>query len=112
MNKEGMKFRKEMKNLLKISRKKLKTANEKEKPMIIQGIQQINNTFKEIKKNEHKNKKTYQNACQKGFCNTGCKGTVFENDPKLIDNFYIKTNADYLRKEGATSGCVLQPFYL
>ena len=112
MNKEGIKARKEMKNLLKMSRKKLKTATVKEKPMILQGIEQINNTFKEIKKNKHKNKRAYQNACTKGFCNPGCKGTIFENDPKLVDNFYIKTNTDYLRKEGATSGCLVSSFYL
>jgi len=112
MNKEGMKFRKEMKNLLKMSRKKLKTATLKERPAIIQGIENTNNAFKEIKKNKHKYKKIYEDACTKGFFNPGCKGTVFENDPNLIDNFYVKTNADYLRKEGATSGCVISPFYL
>lgn len=112
MNKEGMKVRQEMKNLLKTSRKKLKKATKKEKRDILQGIEQINNAFKEIKKNKHKTEKAYKNACKKAFFNPGCEGTIFENDPNLVDNFYIKANADYLRKEGATSGCVVSPFYL
>ena len=112
MNKEGLQFRKEMKKLLKTARKKLKTATKKERPLILRGIENTNNVFKEIKKNKHRNKKIYEDACKKGFFNPGCKGTIFENDPKLVDNFYIKTNADYLRKEGATSGCVISPFYL
>ena len=114
MKKEGLKFRKEMKNLLKASRKKLKTASDKEKPAILQSIEQINKTFETIKKEEHRNDGLYRNACNKGFCNPGCKGTIFENNPKypLVNNFYKKTNADYLRKEGAISGCLMAPFYV
>lgn len=109
--KEGMKFRKEMKKQLKqliASRKKIK-SEELEKRIKI-----YENSFREIAKSkDSKVTKLYQDACKKGFCNPGCKGTIFEKEPgkyPLKDNFYVKTNADYLRKEGATSGCSMSKF--
>jgi hypothetical protein len=114
MKKEGQKFRKEMKKMLKVTRKKLKNASDKEKPGILQSIEQINNSFEAIKKGEHLQDELYRNACNKGFCNPGCKGTIFESNPAypLVNDFYSKTNEEYLRKEGAISGCSMSPFYL
>lgn len=48
------------------------------------------------------------------FCNPGCKKTIY--DPNvlahpLINNFSPHTNADYLRKEGAISGCLSKLFF-
>ena len=106
------KIYKELKKMLKLTRKRFKTASEEEKIIILEEINRIENTFKEIKEGEHKKRELYTNACNKAFFNPGCKGTIFENDPKLVNDFYIKTNADYLRKEGANSGCIIKPFYL
>lgn len=112
MNKEDMKVRKEMKKMLKLTRKKLKKASNEEKTAILEEIERTENAFKAMKEGEYKNEELYTNACNKAFFNPGCKGTVFENDPNIVNDFYIKTNGDYLRKEGAKSGCILNPFYL
>jgi len=109
MKKQGLKFRNEMKKQLSLTRKRMKKATKEERVVLQQQIDQLKNT---LNRKTGDDIKLYQSACEKGFCNPGCKGTIFDNNHKypLKNDFYIKTNADYLRGEGAISGCIMNHF--
>ena len=111
MSKEHENVKKTVKIFLKLLHNKLKTATKEEKQEIHRGIKNINKGFRKLNNNKTQ-KKMYNDICKKIFFNPGCKGTILENNPKLVKDFYIKSNADYLRKEGAKSGCNVVPFYL
>jgi hypothetical protein len=103
--KEGLKFRKEMKEMQKTMRKKLKTASEKEKPALLEGINKITTAFKEIKKYKNKTEKTYQDSCNKYFCNPECKGLL--SPASAYRNTIMDSKNKKMREDGATSFCML-----
>jgi hypothetical protein len=111
MIKKDSSVKKGIKMFLKITQKQLKTASKEEKPLVLKAIKGVKKGLNIIERNHGRNK-LYRDGCKKLFFNPGCKGTIVENDPNLVNNFYTKTNADYLRKQGAKTGCTITPFYL
>lgn len=95
------------------TKKKLE-AIQKQPKKNLKKIKQYKFIIKEYKKIYNYEHETWNRICKTQFCNPGCKKTIY--DPNvfarpLINNFSPHTNADYLRKEGAISGCLSKPFF-
>ena len=97
------------------NKKKLKTAQKNPKnPKNLKKIKEYKFILKEYKKNYKEEYELWNEICKTQFCNPGCKKTIY--DPKqlaypLVNNFSPHTNTNYLRKEGAISGCLNKPFF-
>ena len=95
------------------TKKKLKEA-QKQPKRNLKKIKQYKFMIKEYKKNYKEEYETWNDICKYQFCNPGCKKTIYNRNQlayPLVNNFSPHTNADYLRKEGAISGCLSKPFF-
>ena len=109
MKKEEIKINNQLKKLVTLTRKRLKKATKEEKKELGNKIKHLLLLIKDTRKASEKVDWTniYRSVCEKQFCNPGCKGTIF-GPSKLKNDFYVKVkNADYLRNEGAISGCIV-----
>jgi len=80
----------------------------------LKKIKQYKFIIKEYKKNYKEEYEMWNGVCKFQFCNLGCKNSIYDPDRSsypLMNNFSPHTNADYLRKEGAISGCLSKPFF-
>ena len=94
------------------TKKKLKEYHKKPKTTKnLKKIKEYKHMIQFLEKNYGEEYELWNEVCKLQFCNPGCKKTIFEHAYPLIHNFSPHTNADYLRKEGATSGCVDKPFF-
>ena len=95
------------------TKKKLETIQKQPKTSKnLKKIKQYKFIIKEYKKNYKEEYEIWNGVCKFQFCNPGCKGSIYNPDRyPLVNNFSPHTNADYLRKEGAISGCLSEPFF-
>ena len=107
-----MKIKKTNKTRIKTLRKKLKTVSKKQKLVLLEEINHIQRVLKTVENDKKMMEKINRESCDKIYCNPGCKGTIFENNPKypIENDFYTKLSKKYaekIRKDGAVSGCML-----
>ena len=111
IKKNNLKIEKYKKTRIKTLRKKLKTATKKQKLVLLEEMNHIQRVLKTVE-NDKMMEKINRDSCNKIYCNPGCKGTIFENNPKypMENDFYTKLSKKYvekIRKDGAVSGCML-----
>lgn len=107
----SIKSNKEIRAQLKVMNKKVKTSSGKRKQNILGYIKNMKSFLKYSKDHKKETEKLNRETCDKIYCNPGCKGMIFENNPEypLENNFHTKLPKTYIekiRKEGAISGCI------
>lgn len=107
----SIKSNKKIRADLKALNEKAKTCTGKRKQNILGYIKNMKSFLKYTKDDKEKIEKINKETCDTIYCNPGCKGMIFENNPEypLENNFHTKLPKTYIekiRKEGAISGCI------